>query len=513
MESPTRTYGDSLPDQVDLVARLSDAQLTLLGDIREIYSDRAALEREHATKLQALAKKALDKKLKKVAAAVVGDEPTKDWNEDTISQSTLDNMYNKVIGSMTNAAQDHINLSDAFTSQVVDVLKTLERKTEDNGKKASILGFDYDDECLELETYRQKQDRAHDDKHAGRAAKQYEQQQADMLNAKNIYLIATTVANKTKDRFYAEDLLNLENTHFIAKYISILHHAQALQLTHYDALKNRVTSVETALDEVNPRKDQELFIEHNIRPFTAPIDWVFEPCSKHYDTGDMSVDSMPKVYLQNKLSKCRSKLQELIPLLDAKRKEADHLGTVVTAYTQNQSLGSVDEVMENYLEAQHQATLYENSKTILNAEIETITTALAGTSYTSSITNLAPPPTPSSFAQTDLHTQKEEDHPQARVVFDFTPTSPFELAVREGATVHVLEEDDGSGWVKVADTAGEKGLVPASYIEPLDARASAPSAQAPTSKHAQGSGKYGGFHSSPVGRLNLGAYMAIGDDT
>lgn len=32
----------------------------------------------------------------------------------------------------------------------------------------------------------------------------------------------------------------------------------------------------------------------------------------------MSVDDAPKVFLQNKLSKCRSKLQELVPLLDGK---------------------------------------------------------------------------------------------------------------------------------------------------------------------------------------------------
>ena len=51
------------------------------------------------------------------------------------------------------------------------------------------------------------------------------------------------------------------------------------------------------------------------------------------------------------------------------------------------------------------------------------------------------------------------------MVFDFTPTSPFELAISEGESVKVVESDDGSGWVKVADESGGKGLVPASYIE------------------------------------------------
>jgi len=40
------------------------------------------------------------------------------------------------------------------------------------------------------------------------------------------------------------------------------------------------------------------------------------------------------------------------------------------------------------------------------------------------------------------------------------------MNVSEGMLVHIYEEEDGSGWVKVADASGvNKGLVPASYIE------------------------------------------------
>jgi hypothetical protein len=34
--------------------------------------------------------------------------------------------------------------------------------------------------------------------------------------------------------------------------------------------------------------------------------------------------------------------------------------------------------------------------------------------------------------------------------------------------VRVIEEDDGSGWVKVVDEDGDRGLVPASYVESAD---------------------------------------------
>ena len=69
------------------------------------------------------------------------------------------------------------------------------------------------------------------------------------------------------------------------------------------------------------------------------------------------------------------------------------------------------------------------------------------------------------------------------------------LVVSEGDVVRVVEEDDGSGWVKVDDGSGGKGLVPASYVQLTE---TAPqhgghvSPSGPTgSGRPQGSGKYG----------------------
>ena len=64
----------------------------------------------------------------------------------------------------------------------------------------------------------------------------------------------------------------------------------------------------------------------------------------------------------------------------------------------------------------------------------------------------------------------------------------------EGAVVDVLEDDDGSGWVKVADGSGGKGLIPASYIEAFDHDAGATASRSSTPTGAptpQGSGQYG----------------------
>ncbi|KAI0269925.1 hypothetical protein BC834DRAFT_863984 [Gloeopeniophorella convolvens] len=580
------SYGESLPDQVDRVAGLSDAQADILSDIRELYRERATLERDYAAKLQALAQKAVDKKNKKMALAVVGDEPSQPWDEETLQKSTLENAYSKIIASLVNSQQEHVNLADALNVQIVGVLAALARKNESYRKKQAlfyqkVLGDrdrvygdrakskqKYDEECAEVETYRQKQERAQDDKHSGRATKQYQQQVVDMHNAKNVYIISTAIANKMKDRFYAEDLRSIENQHqhlqsnYITNIVTVLHHAQALQLSHHDALKNQITIVDVSLNEIDPKKDQELFIEHNLRPFGAPADWGFEPCASHYDTDEVSVEGGAKVFLQNKLSRSRTKLSELKPLLETKRKEAEQAMSFVTAGSGNPSSGNVDAI-DGLLEAQHQVTLYETSQSVLEAEIQIIEKALGGdegsqsphtfksSSFTiptecgycatsiwglskqgktckacgisvhskcelkvaadcpgargvrqkttdsassstsvlsrsSSRASSAVTPTPSSFTQSSPLVAPEAEQPVVRVIYDFSPTSPFELAVQEGAIVHVVEEDDGSGWVKVVDQDGGRGLVPASYIEAIDgALASETSAG-----HSLGSGQF-----------------------
>jgi hypothetical protein len=44
------------------------------------------LERDYAAKLQTLARKASEKKAKTTASLVLGDEPTKVWDENTLRQ-------------------------------------------------------------------------------------------------------------------------------------------------------------------------------------------------------------------------------------------------------------------------------------------------------------------------------------------------------------------------------------------------------------------------------------------
>ena len=74
------------------------------------------------------------------------------------------------------------------------------------------------------------------------------------------------------------------HTRLVQRLTKILLHCQQLQQGHLDSLKSRVAAVETRLNGVNPEQDEALFANQNARPFTAPQDWTFEPCSGHYDT-------------------------------------------------------------------------------------------------------------------------------------------------------------------------------------------------------------------------------------
>jgi len=103
------------------------------------------------------------------------------------------------------------------------------------------------------------------------------------------------------------------------------------------------------------------------------------------------------------------------------------------------------------------------------ADSESVPSSTPALSRSSSRASSTLAPSASLFTQSSLLTTSEAEFPVVRVIYDFTPTSPFELAVHEGATVRVIEEDDGSGWIKVVDEEGGRGLVPASYIEVADA--------------------------------------------
>ncbi|KZV81942.1 hypothetical protein EXIGLDRAFT_779128, partial [Exidia glandulosa HHB12029] len=111
------SFGTELPDQVDLISNISDNHLRLLADVKDLYKERAALERDYALKLQALARRGQEKKGKLMTALLVGDTPTRAWGEDTIKKSTFDHAYDQFLTSTEQQAMDHVDLSEQLSVQ------------------------------------------------------------------------------------------------------------------------------------------------------------------------------------------------------------------------------------------------------------------------------------------------------------------------------------------------------------------------------------------------------------
>ncbi|KAK0524882.1 Protein BZZ1 [Tilletia horrida] len=363
-------------------------------------TERSALEREYAQKLQALVKKARTSRDKRLTDSIAGPDPSKAWSQDAVRRSTLFTFLNTLFVCTEQIAQHHSQAADSLTASSTELSNSARRK-EENRKRQSqfaqqLIGerdevyaarvkakAKYDELCSEVESARQKREKAAaDDRHADRAAKQFEQAEMDMWNGKNAYIIAIAKANASKTKFYRQDLpaaqdalqrLWATNTTRIA---SILTKSLNDLRQQNESIQAQLISAIEKAATVKASEDHALFIEYNHRRFVEPSDWAFEPCQGFFDTPDMTTNGSPKTVLQNVLIKDRKKIADLTPTIESKRRELSGLEELLEAYQGNESLGSVDDVMDNLIDSRRQFSTLESSKTLLEAEIAEITRAI-----------------------------------------------------------------------------------------------------------------------------------------
>ncbi|VDP91900.1 unnamed protein product [Echinostoma caproni] len=57
---------------------------------------------------------------------------------------------------------------------------------------------------------------------------------------------------------------------------------------------------------------------------------------------------------------------------------------------------------------------------------------------------------------------------RARVIYDFSAQAEGELSVAAGEEVTITDQSVGAGWWRAQNDFGRDGLVPSSFVEPLD---------------------------------------------
>lgn len=386
-------FGHELPDQLPTIAAALSAQLSLETDVASFLAERAAIERDYAAKLQSLVRKYRDKKAKRDQDISVGPTPTIEWKH---AQSTLATHITDLYSTHDATAADHSTLATALdglsnsvnastkaredlrkkhTSYAAKLLADREKTYADKDKAKAK----YDELCHELDSQRQKRDKAASgDRHADRAAKAFQAAEMDMWNGKNSYLIQIAVSNSAKQRFYRNELPAVQNslqslwTLSTNQFAASAAKAQSTMAAHHELVAKKHRDLEARSSTVDPIQDQSLFAQHNQQRWQEPSGWSFEPCVGFFDTSEMSLEPSAITFLQNRLLRCRNRIAELEPLAEAKSKEVDGLRKLSVAYEKQHDLGNPDEVMDNLFEAIRTLFSFEIELHDLEAEVDTI---------------------------------------------------------------------------------------------------------------------------------------------
>ena len=186
----------------------------------------------------------------------------------------------------------------------------------------------YDGACQEVESRRKKIESSFDSSKT-KAQNAYQQQQSEMNNVKNSYLISINVMNKQKEKYYyeyvpelldsmqslSETRVNFTNTMW----------SLASKLEN-DAMLRSAEHMQFLTSEIprnDPKLDSIMFIRHNASQWQEPPDMGFEPSPVWHDDSGMVVDETAKVFLKNILLKSKAQRNDLKREVEQKRNGVD----------------------------------------------------------------------------------------------------------------------------------------------------------------------------------------------
>lgn len=239
----------------------------------------------------------------------------------------------------------------------------------------------YDSVCQDVENKRKKMDSAFDmSKQKARSA--YAQQEAEMRNVKNTYLLNINVTNKQKERYYEEyvpellDSLQDLNESRISKLNAIWMTAADLELATLARSQEYIKHLSGEIPRNNPVLDSMMFARHNSSQWQMPGDFTFEPSPVWLDDESIATDEASKIYLQNILSKSKASMGTYKRELEQKRREVDNAKrareNIRTGKDKRDEVECVRAIF-HLMEVMHEV---ERQKVTAEVEIITITTVV-----------------------------------------------------------------------------------------------------------------------------------------
>ncbi|CDR48774.1 RHTO0S20e01112g1_1 [Rhodotorula toruloides] len=241
--------------------------------------------------------------------------------------------------------------------------------------------------CETLESARQKKTSAKEGRETEKATRAYEQAYEEMLLAKDQYLLDIDMANVAKQRIYEVHLPMLHDefqsleASGIRQLEDLLGRLLAIQQESGEKFLQAVGKAKDVLSVVDVEADQQKFVDQHSATLTAayehPVDLIFEECPVWHDTDEFATTPAAITYLQNVKVKALTRVAEISPAIETKRRDISGLRNLRETYEQAKGLGGdTVAVIENLYNVTHETTLLELQQSELQASVELIDATL-----------------------------------------------------------------------------------------------------------------------------------------
>lgn len=293
-------------------------------------------------------------------------------------------------------SKDHDQLSTDFENHVANQLSGLFTKLDMTLSK--INGFnndmvnkkdniyhelekakkDYDEACSTMEMARNRYTKASND----RNKKKLDEKEMEMNKCKNEYLIKINQANRTKDKYYFQDVpevldllqdVNEAKTLFLN---DLWLKAASVENDLGANVSKRLQAANSVVKQNKPSLNTAIFIKHNLKNWKEPQDFVYKPSPVWHDDEKFAVPSSLEVEdLRIKLAKAENDYNSL---QDKTQNELSKLSTLnkikheMKTNEDNINATKFYDTLKEYLNVVSPFTSHETLKLQAEVQIESI---------------------------------------------------------------------------------------------------------------------------------------------
>lgn len=543
------SIGNEIKDSYKETHKWVQNNLKWLKDIEQFYRERAKLEREYSEKLGGLAKEFLNRKSKLAVSLSVGDTPS--TTPGSLEAASVV-AWNEVLSQTEMISKDHNQLANDFESKTAEQLSALHVKVDMTLNRLGVFNEEvvntrdnmnlelgkakkrYDEVCANVEMARSKNTKSSSD----RTKRKLEQKESEMNIVKNEYLIKINQANRTKDKYYFQDipevldLLQDLNESRISFLNDIWRGAKDFEVAAGNRVKERLNTADAVVSQNLPSLSTAIFIKHNLKHWKEPNDFCFEPSPVWHDDEKFVVPS--EIELKDLKIKLAQAEKTYANFQDLAQPEMSKLSTLnqrkkeLKADETKLDSQAVFETLKNYLSVISSFTSYETSKLQAEVQIESIQNNvppefdlstddidLAKLKKKTGIFNklknnlLSPEPVSKASHRLGLFGSGSDKRSSAaqsldtdtasvsssgslatshathlssknKVLYAYAKQDSDEVSVSVGDSISLESPDTGSGWTKIRnETTREVGLVPTTYVSIKETASGSKSKEAP----------------------------------